>query len=93
MDTLLVDLGYDAEYNHQFCCEEFGIHSTVIQINDRNLKYGRTQGRHHRCMKQRFLAASYQKCWHIESSSRDSSVDWVISLQLVRMNQELVSTC
>ncbi len=67
IDTLLADSGYDAEYNHQLCREEFGIRSTVIQVNDRNLKYGCTGGRHRRRMKQRFPAASYRKRWHIES--------------------------
>jgi len=67
IDTLLADSGYDAEYNHQLCREEFGIRSTVIQVNDRNLKYGHTGGKHRRRMKQRFPAASYRKRWHIES--------------------------
>ena len=67
IDTLLADSGYDAEYNHQLCREEFGIRSTVIQVNDRNLKYGRTGGQHRRRMKQRFPASNYRKRWHIES--------------------------
>ena len=67
IDTLLADSGYDAEYNHRFCREEFGIRSTVIQINDRGLKYGRTSGKHRRRMRERFPAASYRKRWHIES--------------------------
>ncbi len=67
IDTLLADSGYDAECNHRFCREEFGIRSTVIQVNDRNLKYGRAGGKHRRRMKQRFPAASYRKRWHIES--------------------------
>jgi transposase len=67
IDTLLADSGYDAEYNHQLCRREFGIRSTVIQVNDRNLKYGRTGGEHRRRMKQLFPAASYKRRWHIES--------------------------
>jgi transposase len=67
IDTLLADSGYDAEYNHRLCREEFGIRSTVIQINDRGLKYGYTGGQNRRRMKQRFPAASYRKRWHIES--------------------------
>jgi transposase len=67
VDTLLADAGYDAEHNHQFCREKFGIRSTVIQVNDRGLKYGRTSGNIRRRMKQRFPAASYRKRWHIES--------------------------
>ncbi|MHC4489854.1 MAG: transposase [Planctomycetota bacterium] len=67
IDTLLADSGYDAEYNHQLCREEFGIRSTVIQVNDRNLKYGGISGQHRRRMKRRFPAASYRKRWHIES--------------------------
>jgi len=67
IDTLLADSGYDAEYNHQLCREKFGIRSTVIPVNDRNLKYGRTSGQHRRRMKQRFAACSYRKRWHIES--------------------------
>ena len=67
IDTLLADSGYDAEYNHQLCREEFGIRSTVIPVNDRNLKYGSTGGRHRRRMKYRFVARSYRKRWHIES--------------------------
>jgi len=65
--TLLADAGYDAEYNHQFCRREFGIRSTVIQVNERGLKYGRISGQHRRRMKQRFPAASYRKRWQIES--------------------------
>jgi hypothetical protein len=67
IDTLLADSGYDAEYNHQLCRDEFGIRSTVIPVNDRNLKYSRTGGRNRRRMKQRFPAASYRKRWHVES--------------------------
>ena len=67
IDTLLADSGYDAEYNHRLCREEFGIRSTVIQVNDRNLKYGRTSGDHRRRMKQRFPATSYRRRWQIES--------------------------
>jgi transposase len=67
IDTLLADSGYDAEYNHQFCREQFGIRSTVIQVNDRGLKYGRIRGNHRQRMKQRFPAASYRKRWQIES--------------------------
>lgn len=67
INTLLADSGCDAEYNHQLCREEFGIRSTVIQVNDRNLKYGHPGGQHRRRMKQRFPAASYRKRWHIES--------------------------
>ena len=67
IDTLLADSGYDAEYNHRFCREEFGIRSTVIQINDRGLKYGRISGKYRRLMQSRFPATSYRKRWHIES--------------------------
>jgi len=67
IDTLLADSGYDAEYNHRLCREEFGIRSTVIQVNDRGLKYGRTGGEHRRRMRQRFPAVSYRRRWHIES--------------------------
>jgi len=67
IDTLLADSGYDAEYNHQLCREEFGIRSTVIQVNDRGLKSGRVGGNHRRRMQQRFPTASYRKRWHIES--------------------------
>ena len=67
IDTLLADSGYDAEYNHQLCRDEFGIRSTVIPVNDRNLKYGRTSGQNRRRMKQHFPAASYRKRWHVES--------------------------
>jgi transposase len=67
IDTLLADSGYDAEYNHQFCRDEFGIRSTVIQVNDRGLKYSRTGGKYRRRMKQCFPAASYRKRWHVES--------------------------
>ena len=67
IDTLLADSGYDAEYNHQLCRDEFGIRSTVIPVNDRNLKYSRTGSQNRRRMKQRFPAASYRKRWHVES--------------------------
>lgn len=65
--TLLADSGYDAEYNHRLCRDQFGIRSTVIQVNDRGLRYGRMSGQHRRRMKQRFPAASFRKRWQIES--------------------------
>lgn len=65
--TLLADSGYDAEYNHRLCREQFGIRSTVIRLNGRNLKYGRTGGLFRRRMKQRFPTRSYRRRWQIES--------------------------
>lgn len=67
IDTLLADSGYDAEYNHQLCREEFGIRSPIIRVNDRNLKYGQTGGRNRVRMKKRFPSVQYRKRWHVES--------------------------
>lgn len=65
--TLLADSGFDAEYNHRLCRDKFGILSTVIKVNDRNLKYGRTGGLFRRKMKQRFPAKRYRQRWQIEA--------------------------
>ena len=67
IDTLLADSGYDAEYNHRLCREEFGIRSSVIQVNERGLKYGKVSGTNRRRMRDRFPIASYRKRWHVES--------------------------
>jgi transposase len=67
IDTLLADSGYDSEYNHQLCREEFKIRSSVIKVNDRGLKYGRISGTNRKRMRQRFPVASYRKRWHVES--------------------------
>jgi hypothetical protein len=65
--TLLADSGFDAEYNHRLCRDKFGIRSTVIKVNDRNLKYSRTKGLFRRRMKERFPAKKYHQRWQIES--------------------------
>ena len=64
---LLADSGFDSEYNHRICREQFGIDSTVIAVNDRNLKYGRTSGFYRRKMKKHFSRAKYRQRWQIES--------------------------
>ena len=65
--TLLADSGFDAEYNHKLCRDKFKILSTVIKVNDRNLKYSRTKGFFRRKMKERFPAKKYRQRWQIES--------------------------
>jgi hypothetical protein len=65
--TILADSGYDAEYNHQFCREQLAIGSTVIQVNDRGLKYNRTGGLYRRKMAQHFPTKKYRQRWQIES--------------------------
>jgi len=65
--TLLADSGFDAEYNHRLCRDKFGIRSTVIKVNDRNLKYNRTKGFFRRKMKERFPAKKYRQRWQIEA--------------------------
>jgi len=65
--TLLADSGFDAEYNHKLCRDKFGISSTVIKVNDRNLKYSRTKGFFRRKMKERFPAKKYRQRWQIEA--------------------------
>ncbi len=67
IDTLLADSGYDSEYNHRLCREEFGIRSTIIQVNDRGIKYGQVGGTNRRRMRARFPVAVYRKRWHVES--------------------------
>ena len=67
IDTLLADSGYDAEYNHRLCREIFGIRSSVIQVNDRGLKYGQVSGTNRRRMRACFPVAVYRKRWHVES--------------------------
>ena len=65
--TLLADSGFDAEYNHQLCRDKFKIRSTVIKVNDRNLKYSRTKGFFRRKMKERFPLKKYRQRWQIEA--------------------------
>ena len=65
--TLLADSGFDAEYNHKLCRDKFKIRSTVIKVNDRNLKYSRTKGFFRRKMKERFPAKRYRQRWQIEA--------------------------
>ena len=65
--TLLADSGFDAEYNHELCRDKFKIRSTVIKVNDRNLKYSRTKGFFRRKMKERFPAKKYRQRWQIEA--------------------------
>jgi len=65
--SLLADSGFDSEYNHRICREQFGINSTVIAVNDRNLKYGRTGGFYRSKMKRHFPKAKYRQRWQIES--------------------------
>lgn len=65
--TLLADSGFDAEYNHELCRDKFKIRSTVIKVNDRNLKYSRTKGFFRRKMKERFPAKKYHQRWQIEA--------------------------
>lgn len=63
---LLADSGFDSEYNHQLCREQLGIDS-IIALNDRNLKYGKTGGFYRRKMKQHFPYKKYRQRWQVES--------------------------
>lgn len=63
---LLADSGFDAEYNHQLCREQYNINS-IIPVNDRNLKYGKTGGYYRRKMKQHFPNKKYGQRWQVES--------------------------
>jgi len=65
--TLLADSGFDAEYNHRLCRDKFGIRSTIIKVNDRNLKYSRTKGLFRQKMKEQFPAKKYRQRWQIEA--------------------------
>lgn len=65
--SLLADSGFDSEYNHRICRQQFGISSTVIAVNDRNLKYGQTGGFFRRRMKKNFPKVKYRQRWQIES--------------------------
>lgn len=65
--TLLADSGFDAEYNHRFCCDRFGIDSAVIQVNERNLKYGKIGGFFRKRMKAHFPKKKYHQRWQIEA--------------------------
>lgn len=65
--SLLADSGFDSEYNHRICREQFGISSTMIPVNDRNLKYGQTGGFFRRRMKKNFPKVKYGQRWQIES--------------------------
>lgn len=65
--SLLADSGFDSEYNHRICREQFGIGSTVIAVNDRNLKYGKIGGFFRRKMKRYFPKVKYRQRWQIES--------------------------
>ena len=64
--SLLADSGFDSEYNHQLCREQFGINSTIA-VNDRNLKYGKTGGFFRKKMKRRFPNKKYRQRWQVES--------------------------
>jgi transposase len=67
IDTLLADCGYDSESNHRLCRDRFGIHSPVIAVNLRNLKYGSMTGHFRRMMKNRFPKKKYRQRWQVES--------------------------
>jgi transposase len=67
IDTLLADCGYDSESNHRLCRDRFGIHSPVIAVNLRNLKYGSMTGHFRRMMRSRFPKKKYRQRWQVES--------------------------
>jgi hypothetical protein len=67
IDRLLADAGYDAEVNHKLCREDLGIRSTVIPVNDRNTKTGKTAGRYRKQMKRSFPKRKFRQRWQVES--------------------------
>lgn len=67
INTLLADCGYDSESNHRLCRDRFGIHSPVIAVNLRNLKYGLMTGHFRRMMRNRFPKKKYRQRWQVES--------------------------
>ena len=67
IDRLLADAGYDAETNHKLCREDLGIRSTVIPVNDRNTKTGKTAGRYRKQMKRSFPKRKFRQRWQVES--------------------------
>jgi len=67
IDRLFADAGYDAETNHKLCREDSGIRSTVIPVNDRNRKTGKTVGRYRKQMKRSFPKREFRQRWQVES--------------------------
>lgn len=67
IDCLLADAGYDAESNHVICRNELAIQSTVIPVNCRSRKQGRTTGYYRNQMKQDFPATIFGQRWQVES--------------------------
>jgi hypothetical protein len=64
---LLADAGYDSEKNHAFCRKELEIPSTIIAVNERNLKYSQVKGRYRGQMSRRFPKRKFRNRWQIES--------------------------
>ena len=64
---LLADAGYDSEKNHAFCRKELGIPSTIIAVNERNLKYSMVKGHYRGQMSRRFPNRKFRNRWQIES--------------------------
>jgi hypothetical protein len=64
---LLADAGYDAETNHEFCRNELEIPSTIIPVNERNLKYSKVKGRYRSQMSRYFPKRKFGNRWQIES--------------------------
>jgi len=66
VDRLLADGGYDSEANHVTARKEFGIRSSVINVNRRGKRVWPT-GRYRRQMVRRFHCRKYGQRWQIES--------------------------
>jgi len=67
IDTLLADSGFDSEENHRFCRKEAHIKTPVIDVNERNLKYGKVGGFYRRLMLRHFPKKKFGQRWQAES--------------------------
>jgi hypothetical protein len=67
IETLLADSGFDSEENHRFCRNEASIRAAVIEINARNLKYGKIGGFYRRLMWRNFPRKKFRQRWQVES--------------------------
>jgi hypothetical protein len=67
IETLLADSGFDSEENHRFCHNKAAIKTPVIDVNERNLKYGKIGGFYRRLMCRNFPRKKFRQRWQVES--------------------------
>ncbi|MFC7736522.1 transposase [Roseomonas sp. GCM10028921] len=67
IDTVLGDVGYDAEHNHRLCREDLSVRQTVIRLNRRNTGRRWPKTPYRRAMRRRFPKAPHNQRWHAES--------------------------